>query len=421
MMASTFLFATLAGLVQAESNPASSASKPKAKTDSSVLFIRAKTIETMAGEAIVNGAILVKDGKIVAIGPTLAAPSDAQTLDADFVTPGLVDANCSVGERYAGTEESAEITGGVRALDNLDLESSEFQRLVGEGVTTLFAPPSNRNVIGGVASVLKSYPIGRPTILNPSAALKGSLSSETTIGNFTPRGSGIPQSFHVRRPGSRPGAVMEMRIALLNAANMVGKSGIVPVDWKPIVDVLEARSAMRIHASTLGEIRSALRVAQEFGIENLTIDGAAEAHRCMNDLVRSRVKVVLQPHAIDPMGGINGVGRRIDFSDEVIAQDLLARLNAAGIPVALSSYDGRDNLITQARIAYRYGAARDVALGAVTRAAAEVLGVADRVGTIAVGKDADFALWTGDPLEWSTQIKATVVDGKVTKPTAIKK
>lgn len=379
----------------------------------SAIYVRGKLVYTMSGKAISNGAVVIRDGKIAAVGADLPVPEGAQVLEAEVVTPGLIDANSTAGQLFGGLEDSSEICGGVRVLDNVDLGSSDFQLAAKNGVTTVFEAPSNRAVIGGLGALVKTFPAGKQSVLSGASVLKGSLSNETMFGNGNPRGFGIPQSFRIRRPNSRPGAVMEMRLALLAAQSMVGKLGIVPPDWKPIVDVFEANFPIRIHALTLGELRATLRVAREFGISNLTIDGAQEANRCLEELRKSNAKLVLGPHPIDPMNGTNGLGRGIDYGDEAPALDVLAQVAAAGIPYALGTYGDSRGLVDQARIAVRYGADPEIAMNAITKGAAEVLGISNRVGSLAVGMDGDLVLWSGNPLEWTSETLAVVVDGKI--------
>ncbi|MBI3819207.1 MAG: amidohydrolase family protein [Planctomycetes bacterium] len=398
----------------AASTPAKSAqSKPAANPAATTIAIRAKRLHTMTGDVLADGVVVVRDGKIAAVGANIDIPAGATTLDCEDLTPGLIDANCSVGQTGMANEDSSEITPSFRAVDDLDAAPDKFLTLLKSGVTTIFAPPGNRNVVGGLAAIVKTSRSDKVNIINPAWGIKFCLTQETMYGNYSVRGSGVPRDFHARRPQSRPGAVMELRIALNTAANWVGKLGIIPPNMKPLVDVFEANLPVRIHALNLGEMRNAMRVAKEFDLKDITIDGAIEAHRCLADIKALNVKIVLHPHSIDPMAGVDGNGGRLDYGDEHPAQDELARLVDAGVPVALSSYGGRENLATQMRIAHRYGATADVALNAVTRGAAELLKINDRVGTIATGKDADLVLWNGDPSEFTTAAKVVIVDGRV--------
>jgi imidazolonepropionase-like amidohydrolase len=400
-------------LAAGDSPAAPAGSNAKDPVAAPAYVIKAKRIHLSPGNVVENAAILVQDGKIAAIGATVDAPSGASTLAANEITAGLIDANESEGERGLGIEDSAEITPNYRAVASLESDHPAFARLAKEGVTAAFVAPSNRNVVGGLASVVKTMPAGAPRVVVADAALKVAFGDEPIFGNFTPRGTGIPQNFHVRRPGSRPGVVMEMRTAFDKAQRMVGKMGLVPEGWKPLVDVFEANFPVRAHAYYLVDLRAALRVAKEYGLKNLTIDGAFEAHRCLPELKAAGVKLVIGPHAVDPTGGRDGRGRPIDYGDVDPAMDLLARVDAAGIPVALSAHGAppEDDLVSQMRTAVRYGASRDAALRAVTTGAAEILGIADRAGSIAVGRDADLVLWGGDPFELTTRVVAVLVDG----------
>jgi imidazolonepropionase-like amidohydrolase len=386
--------------------------------------VKAQRIHVSPGEVLPNGMILVQGGKIVAVGPTVDVPSGAVTLEAVEVTSGLIEANASAGRRDLGIEDSSEITPNYRAVDGLEPDSVGFERLARRGVGTAWVGPSNRNVVGGLAAVVKTVPAnpndpGALRVVAPDADLKVAFGDEPMAGNFTPRGFGLPQNFHVRRPGSRPGVVMEMRMAFLKAQQCVGKLGIVPEDLKPLVDVFERNLPVRAHAYFLVDLRSCLRVAKEFGVKNLTIDGAFEAHRCLPELKAAGAKLVIGPHAFDPMGGRDGRGRGIDFGDVAPAADLLARVAAAGIPVALSAAGAPpdDDLVSQMRTAVRFGATKETALRAVTSGAAEVLGIADRVGSIAVGRDGDLVLWSGDPFELTTRIVGVLVDGNLVPKT----
>lgn len=384
----------------------------QAKQGAGTFLVRAKRVHLEPGRTIENAAVLVKDGKIAAIGPDLTAPAEAVTIAGEEMTAGLIEANSTAGQRFAGVEEASEITGDFRALANLDWTSPEFERLVRAGITTVFVAPSNRNVVGGVASIVKTAPAGNPRTVRAEAAVKVAFGNTPAFGNFTPRGFGLPQSFRVRRPGSRPGTVMEMRMAFDRARRCVGKLGIVPADIAPLVDALESRLPLRAHAWDLMEIRSALRVGAEFGVK-MTIDGGGEAHRCIGELKAAGAKLVIGPHSAQPTFGLDGRGRNVDFGDRAPAQDLLARVAAAGIPVALSADRAprADDLAAQMRIAVRYGASREAALRAVTSGAADVLGIGGDAGVLAVGRDADLVLWSGSPFEFTSKPTLVMVDG----------
>ncbi|MFN0205962.1 MAG: amidohydrolase family protein [Planctomycetota bacterium] len=401
---------------QAETKPKASGevkTKPSAQKEGGTFALRAKHVYTAKGGIIENGIVIISGGKIVAIGPDLPIPAGATEVSAECITPGLIDANASGGEQFGAIEDSSEINPNFRIADNIDAEDPAFVRLSRSGVTTGFFAPENRSVIGGLAAIVKTTPGLSPIIINPEAALKGAFGADPTLGNFTPRGFGLPNNFRVRRPGSRPATVLEIRLALIQAQKMVGKLGIVPPDFKPLVDVFEMEKQVRFHAYYLVELRSALRVIREFGLKHVTIDGAADAYHCADEIKAAGVNIVLHPFAREPLGGRNGLGRGIDYGDEKPAQDVLARLAAAGIPVALSAHGAavEDDLAQQMRFAVRYGATRDLALRSVTLSAAEILGIQDRVGSIETGKDADLVLWSGDPFEFTSAPTQVFING----------
>jgi imidazolonepropionase-like amidohydrolase len=385
--------------------------KPEAEK---ALVVRAKRLHLADGSIVENGVLVAEGGKIRALGADVPVPSGAVEWEASDVTPGFVEAACVAGQRGSGNEESSEFTATHRALDNLDPTDREFETLVSHGVTSAFVQPNSRNIIGGFGAVVKTAGVS-PRVVAPDACLVGALGDTPQFGNFTPRGFGLPQSYRVRRPGSRPGVVMELRVALFEAERMVGKLGVVPDDKKPLVDLLEAGKPLRLKADMLVDLRAALRVAAEFRLKGLVVEGAYEAHRVIDGLRAAEAKVVLAPHAVHPVAGTTAEGRGFDFGEDRPAQDLVARLSAAGIPVAQSARGAshHDSLAQQMRLAVRYGASRAAALRAVTAGPAEILGVGDRLGDLRAGLEADLVLWNGDPFESTSAPVAVIVDGAV--------
>ncbi|HKE01368.1 MAG TPA: hypothetical protein VKE69_10195, partial [Planctomycetota bacterium] len=372
-MTALALIAALALALQGESKP---------------IVVHAKRAHTLAGGVVEDGAVVIQGGKIAAVGRGVSEPSDAETIEGVVVTPGLVDANVSAGLRGIGVEDFEEVTPAFRAIDNLDTASPDFARLASQGVTTAFVAPENRNVVGGLAAIVKTAPSTGPRVLNPEASMKAAFGFRPTLGNFTPR-FGLPANFHVRRPSGRPATAMEMRLAFFEAERAKREGRALDPGQARLVEVLEKKLPLRVNARTVGDLRTALRFGAEFGLP-LTIDEAAEAHRLLPQLKAAGAKLVIGPTPVDPLG------TRWVFSpdsrlEEKPCLNLLTAVVDAGIPVALSAHGApvEDDLIAQARAAVRYGATREAALRAVTRSAAEILGVTDRVGTLEAGRDAD--------------------------------
>lgn len=408
MIAACLAAALLLGAAPAQSGrraaPRDDPSKP--------IVLRAKRVHTFAGGVVEDGVVVVQDGRITAVGRGVSEPSGANEIEGAVVTPGLIDANVSVGLRGSGVEESSEVTPDFRAIDALNTTAPEFERLARRGVTTAFVAPENRNVVGGLAAIVKTAPGPSPRILNPAAALKAAFGFRSATGNLIPR-PGVPSTLNYRRPSGRPAAVMELRLAFFDAerAKREGRAGEPRV--ARIVEVLDGKLPMRVNARTLGDLLAALRFSAEFSVP-LTIDEAMEAHRCLPQLKAAKAKLVIGPFSADP----TGTNWRLSPDSRLEEQpclNLLGVVAEAGIPVALTAKgaDVEDDLAAQMRAAVRYGASRETALRAVTRGAAEVLGIADRAGSLEVGRDADLVVWSGDPLEATSAPIAVVVDGRV--------
>lgn len=411
-MSALLIHALAAGILTFGSaqDTAAADAKPKPGT----VVVRAKHVLTGLGEDLTGGSVVVVDGKIRAVGRGVEEPGGVKALDAEYVTPGLVDASFTAGSRYSNIEDAYEITPAFRALDAWDPAADDVERAFKGGTTTAFVAPGNLAVIGGLTGVSKLAPIGTPPALRADSALKFTFGEEPTFGNGTARGTGLPQSYRIRRPNTRPAVVLEMRVALYEAEKARRRGEAADEGRARMSEAIGGKLPVRMHASTATEIRSAFRVAKEFALQGV-LEGAEEAHRCMPDLLASKMSVVLAPLPRDPVRAIAGNGRAIDLDDQDMYLNLLSLLTEAGIKTALcaSGAAAEDGLASQMRYAVRYGASRELALRAVTSAAAEILGVADRVGSLKVGLDGDLVLWNGDPFELTSKPIAVVSDGIV--------
>jgi imidazolonepropionase-like amidohydrolase len=173
-----------------------------------------------------------------------------------------------------------------------------------------------------------------------------------------------------------------------------------------LADVLDRKLPLLVTAQRSQDISNALRLADEFEID-LWLDGAAEAYLLIDEIKAAGVPVFIHPMMARPSGELR------NFSLETPA-----KLHAAGIPVVFQS--GFEGYVPKTRVVL-FEAAKSVAngltfeqaLGAITREPARILGIADRVGTLEVGKDADAALFDGDPFEYTTHCVGVVIEGRV--------
>ncbi len=399
--------ALLAGVLALHSSVDGQASEGGPRGD--VIAVKAGRVITVSGEEIKDGVILIEDGKITKVGAGLEIPAGAQIIDASaqVVMPGIVDGSTDLGVEGSSNEETDEIVPHVRILDSLNLRQPALQRALQGGVTTAYVGPGNRSVIGGLGSVVKTS--GRSlqeAVVREDVALKAAMGSGPSWGNFPPRGM-PPTSFYARRPTTRMGVVWEFRKAFFEARAYKEEA---PARKDParevLVKALERKVPVRVAASRAGDIETAVRLADEFGLA-ISIEEAQEAYRHAELLAKKRVAVFLRPtYQTSTLYGAEG--------SEVRFTTFTALL-AAGVPTALLAQTGveGEGALAMAAFAVKYGATRAQALRAITLTPAELLGVAERVGSLEAGKDADLLFLSGDPLDVTSRIERVMVGGKV--------
>ncbi len=370
--------------------------------DDDVVVVKGGCVVTMAGPEIAGGVIVIEGGKIRKVDPRAEIPAGARVVDATgkFVIPGLVDAASSLGIAGQANEDASEITPHVRILDAVDPRSRDLRRAQQAGVTTIFVGPGNRNVIGGLGAVVKTAGRTREEMtVRADAALKAAIGSGPSTGNFPPRG--VMATFYSRRPTTRMGVSWEFRKAFSDA-----REGAEGEPFDVLRRALEGKLAVRIAASRATDIETALKAAEELGL-SIVFEEAQEAYKLARTLAAKRVPVLLRPApaAGGPAGFDAGDARPGAF----------AALREAGVKTGLlcAEEGDPDSLLAAARFAVRFGARREDALRAVTLVPAEILGVADRAGSIEAGKDGDLVVLSGDPLDLTSRVETVLIGGKV--------
>jgi imidazolonepropionase-like amidohydrolase len=380
------------------------------------LAVRADTLYTMAGPALVDGVVLIADGRITRVGPAASTPipSGVRTLRAVVATPGLVDPRGTVG--LSGLlnqpqDQDARDAGGplqpsLRALDAYDARDGLVEWLLSLGVTTVHTGHAPGALAAGQTVVVKTaYP-----------TLDAALVDSTTMLAMT-LGAGARSAYP--SVGSRARAMSELRRALHAAVEYDRKRQGADAAARPardldkevLADVAAGRLPALLTAHRANDILTVLRLRPEFPQMRLVLDGAAEAYLVLDEIRAAGVPVVLHP----TMMRAGGEAENASFETARALYD-------AGIAFAIQSgyepYVPKTRVVLfEAAVAAGYGLPREAALAAVTRSAAQIVGVAHRVGTLEVGKDADLALFDGDPLETTTHVCAVVVDGRVVRET----
>ncbi len=385
---------------------------------SAQLAVKGDTVYTMAGEAISNGVILIEDGKFSSVGSAgdIVIPDGWLTLSAVVVTPGLIDAHTTVGisgllnqaHDQEQVEKSAPIQPELRAIDAYNARDELVDWVRNLGITTIHTGHGPGALISGQTMILKT---DRKNIsdgtLNPFAMIAGSL------------GQGGLSKDEKKSPGTRAKTIALLRADLIKAGEYLEKLEKEEEGKKPdrnlrleaLGEVLQGNIPLLLTAHRHQDIGAALRLAEEFGFR-LILDGASEAHLIINDIKDAGVPVIVHPTMM-----------RAGGDKENMTMEMAAILDREGIPFALQS--GFESYVPKTRVvlfeaamAAAYGLAFESALGSITIKAAEILEIDDRVGSIEVGKDADLALFDGDPFEYVTHCTAVVIDGELVKGAA---
>jgi imidazolonepropionase-like amidohydrolase len=372
----------------------------------------------ITGEPVETGTLLVRDGKIAAIGPDVDVPDGTPVVDVagSWVLPGFVEAHGHVGvheeaEGWAGSdtnEMTDPVTAQVRALDAINPADLGFRDAIGGGVLAVNVNPGSGNPIGGQTVAIKCW--GRTVdemLLRQPSGLKSAL------GENPKRVYGEQK----KTPSTRLGVAAVIRGAFVDAANYLQKIEAEqrkpegerkPVDrdlkLEALGMVLRREIPWRQHCHRADDIATAMRIAQEFGYE-LVIDHGTEAHLLADIIAARNIPVIIGP--------LFTSRSKVELRNRSLANP--GRLAASGVTIAITTDHPVvpiNFLVHQASLAVKHGLDRDTALRALTINPAQIVGVADRLGSLEVGKDADFAVWSGDPLDVLTRVERAYIDGR---------
>ena len=378
------------------------------------LAIRGAVVHTMAGPAIRDGVVLLENGKVKQVGPAaeVVIPPGMRVLRGAVVTPGLIDAHTTVG--LAGflnqPQDQDQLDIGepmqpeLRALDSYNPRERLVEWIRGFGITSIHTGHAPGALVSGQTMVVKT--VGDTV---EAATLKPVAMVAVTLGDDA------RPSDDKKSPGTRSKAVAMLRGELVKAREYARKRGLADAEKRPdrdlrrevFADVLAGKLPLLVTVNRATDIDAALRVGAEFGIR-IVLDSAAEAY-----LATDRIKAAGVPVILHPTMRRAGMGETENISFETAA-----KLRAAGIPVALQSgYEGyvpkTRVALFEAAVAAANGLSTEEALATITIDAARILGVADRVGSLQPGRDADVAVFDGDPFEYTAHCTAVVIDGRI--------
>jgi imidazolonepropionase-like amidohydrolase len=388
-----------------------------AATASAQLAIRGETVHTMAGPPIKDGVVLIEGAKIARVGPASAVqiPAGARVLTARVVTPGLIDAHSVVGltgylnqpQDQDQLDLSEPIQPELRALDSYNAQERLVEWVRGFGVTTLHTGHAPGALISGQTLIVKTTGnTVEAALVRPVAMVACTLGEDARA-----KGPGAEK----KSPGTRSKAVALLREQLVKAqeyrrkltADDEKKRPERDLRFESLVGVLKGELPLLVTVQRATDIVSALRVAKEFEVK-IVLDGAAESYLVIDEIKTAGAPVILHPTMTR-----SGPGET-----ENLSMETAAKLVAAGIPVALQS--GYESYVPKTRVALfeaaiaaANGLTFEEALGTITISAARILGIADRVGSLEAGKDADVALFDGDPFEYTSHCTGVVINVEV--------
>lgn len=371
-------------------------------------FVGARLI-TMAGDDVADGVLVVEGGRIAAVGPRAGTPIPPNAVVHDLagrtVMPGLVDTHSHVGQ-VEGGDGSAALHPEVRALDAIDVRDASIQRAQAGGLTTANIMPGSGLLMSGQTVYVKLRD-GRTIDDLALVDAEGRALGGMKMANGTnPRGA-------PPLPGSRAKAaalVREKFVAADNYRAKLARAGADPakrpdrdLGLEALVDVLEGRRVVHHHTHRHDDVLTVLRLKQEFGFQ-VVLHHVSDAWMVADEIARAGVPVSLI--LVDSPGG--------KLEAKNLSWQSAPALERAGVLVGFHTDDAITDsrlFLRSAGLAVRAGMTRRGALAALTISGARMLGLEARIGSLEPGKDADFAVLSGDPLSVYTRVEETWIDG----------
>lgn len=370
------------------------------------IAITGGTVYPVSGPKIENATVIIREGRIAAVGANVAVPSGATRIDASgkWVTPGLINGTGQMGLReissVQNTNESTLRGNDIAAAFNVLEGINPASTLIGvnriEGVTTTLAVPNGGLIWGQAALIdLDGNTIEAMRVKAPAAMVADLSEGAKEAGG-----------------GSRAGVAQRLRRVFSDALEYSRRASYQraqneplaasAADLEALLPVLRGQLPMIVVANRRSDIETALRIGREYKLK-MILGGAAEGWMIPSEIAAAGVPVLVEPLANLP--SFDALGIRYENA---------AMLAKGGVKVALleTATENTRNLRQQAGNAVATGMTWDQALRAVTLTPAEVFGVADRYGSIEAGKVANLVVWSGDPFEFSTGVEHVFIRGR---------
>ena len=379
-----------------------------------MLLIKNGYVKPMVGEDLPCADVLVgDDGKIAAVGVSLTAPAGCTVIDAQgrLVTPGCIDAHCHIGldneavgwEGMDYNEIVDPITPQMRAIDSIYPQDEAFDLAVQGGVTTACTGPGSANVVGGTFVVIKLHGNRVDDMI-----LKDAVAMKCAFGENPQRCYGQGGK---KAPMTRMGVAALLRELLFKTRRYMedkaaGKNPGFDMKLEAMIPVLEGKMPLKAHAHRADDILTAIRIAKEFGVK-LTLDHCTDGAVIADELAKEGYPAFIGPSL--------GSKSKVELTNKSFTTPQV--LHKAGVHISIitdAPVIPLQYLPMCAGLAADAGFAQEEAWKAITINPATALGIADRVGSLEVGKDADIVIWNADPL---TTVGAgahiTIINGEI--------
>ena len=362
-----------------------------AEESAGLIVLKGATVHTAVGPPIPGGVILIRGGKIVAVGKDVAIPAGARVIDAagKEIIPGLIDEHSHIGVYYRGANEFPQPIGPEHlAIDNLTLVHPEWREALKGGVTTVITGPGSGERMAGQSVTIKTFERSPARILKETREAKMALNARNL--------SHVPS---IRKTFLKAREYMEA----WERYEALGRTGPAPERdpaMESLVPVLKGEEKVRCHLHYASDMMAFLRLKDEFGFD-LTFIHTSEAYKIAPEIAKRNVPVIALP-----------LYTRIAVSDDMLFG--VRALYDAGVKVCLHTDHPviHEKLMrNNAGLVIRYGVPEEAALQMVTLNPAVSSKVAGRIGSLEPGKDADLVVLDGTWFEPRTRVDMVFVDG----------
>ncbi|MEK7731185.1 MAG: amidohydrolase family protein, partial [Planctomycetota bacterium] len=389
---------------------------PKTKTGGSVL-VKNATVLPVTGPTIPNGSILIRNGKIAAMGSDVPAPPGVTVIDGTgrYVMPGIVDSHSHLG--IDGVNEGTlAISAEVRIADTIDPHDVSIYRAIAGGATTHHAMHGSANPIGGQNVIFKlkyERPVAEMVIADAPRTIKFALGENVTQANFF-------ENFGKRYPNTRMGVEATIRMAFEAARDYqrewddynrqsAGGQDVPPprkdLRLEALADVLSGKMTVHSHCYRSEEILRLFAVAEEYGIRIGTLHHVLEGYRIAPELAR---------HGCGASTFANDWAYKVEAYGAIPHNAALMTRHGVTSSVNSDSPNTIRFMNQEAAKCIKWGGLdENQALRLVTLNPAMQLQVDDRIGSLEVGKDGDLAIFNGHPLNTFSKCVMTLIDGEV--------